>query len=283
MNNIIERNQFEIQANEYIKKIEDLQYDNSLLTQKNKLLEKQLESITSKYNDLKKELIDIETHINFCKENQLEIINLSQNDNISNTKELNIQNFNSFKNKIKTLFEYDENFMKTDSEEVVFNMIIDDINNIRNENLSLKKTLQELKKMIENNKNFNSNNNINNNNFDNNNINNDINEINYEQDINYNKNNIRTGNDRFNYNLTTDIDNNLELNNEDFNTNLNNRKNSKMDLKILMDNINDLNNALKTNPNNYNYNLPRHYNNNNNNNNFYSSYLNKPRIYHKYI
>ena len=269
MNNITERNQFEIQANEYIKKIEDLQYDNSLLTQKNKLLEKQLESITSKYNDLKKELIDIETHINFCKENQLEIINLSQNDNISNTKELNIQNFNSFKNKIKTLFEYDENFMKTDSEGVVFNMIIDDINNIRNENLSLKKTLQELKKMIENNKNFNSNNNINN----------DINEINYEQDINYNKNNIRTGNDRFNYNLTTDIDNNLELNNEDFNTNLNNRKNSKMDLKILMDNINDLNNALKTNPNNYNYNLSRHYNNNN----FYSSYLNKPRIYHKYI
>ena len=283
MNNITERNQFEIQAKEYIKKIEDLQYDNSLLTQKNKLLEKQLESITSKYNDLKKELIDIETHINFCKENQLEIINLSQNDNISNTKELNIQNFNSFKNKIKTLFEYDENFMKTDSEEVVFNMIIDDINNIRNENLSLKKTLQELKKMIENNKNFNSNNNINNNNFDNNNINNDINEINYEQDINYNKNNIRTGNDRFNYNITTDIDNNLELNNEDFNTNLNNRKNSKMDLKILMDNINDLNNALKTNPNNYNYSLPRHYNNNNSNNNFYSSYLNKPRIYHKYI
>ena len=81
-----EKNQFEIQANEYIKKIEDLEYQNSLLSQKNKLLEKQLESFTNKYNDLKQEVFDIEEHFNYCKDNQLEIINLTQEESKNNKK-----------------------------------------------------------------------------------------------------------------------------------------------------------------------------------------------------
>jgi hypothetical protein len=272
MNNISGKNQFEIQAKEYIKKIEDLQFENSLLSQKNKLLEKQLESLTNKYNDLKKEIFDIEEHINFCKENQLDLINLNQKDNIGNIKEINQQNFNIFKNKIKLLFEYDENFMKTDSEEVVFNMIIDNINNIKNENLNLRKTLEDLKKIMESN---NKNNNMNvYNNIDTNNINN-FNEINNEQSFNYNKNNIGMVNDGFTYDITTDLDNNYDLNNDNFN-NMNKSKTLKKDLNILMNNIDNLNNALKTDK--VNYDLPK-----SNRNNFYSSYLNRPHKYHKYI
>ena len=70
----------ELEEDNYRKKIEDLEYEKSSLLQKNKLLEKKLESLTNKYNELKNELLDIEQHINFCKENQLRIIDLSQND-----------------------------------------------------------------------------------------------------------------------------------------------------------------------------------------------------------
>ena len=138
----------------YKKKITDLEYDKSLLLQRNKLLEKEVESLTNKYNALKNELLDIEQHINFCKENQLQIIDLSQKDQI-NQKEINIDNFSSFKRKIKTLLEYDNNFMEMNSDTTLLNMIIDYIQTIKKENLELRQNLENLNKLnYYNNNNF---------------------------------------------------------------------------------------------------------------------------------
>ena len=126
-----------------IKKIKYLEYINSSLKQTNQLLSNKLYSITKKYNDLKNELYDTECHINFCKKNLLDLIDFKKEQ-----KEKKDKNFMIFKNKIKTLFEYGDDFMKTNSETVVFNMIIDNIKNILEENTSLSKNLFELKKVI---------------------------------------------------------------------------------------------------------------------------------------
>ena len=126
-----------------IKKIKYLEYINSSLKQTNQLLSNKLYSITKKYNDLKNELYDTECHINFCKKNLLDLIDFKKEQ-----KEKKDKNFIKFKNKIKTLFEYGDDFMKTNSETVVFNMIIDNIKNILEENTSLRKNLFELKKVI---------------------------------------------------------------------------------------------------------------------------------------
>ena len=126
-----------------IKKIKYLEYINSSLKQTNQLLSNKLYSITKKYNDLKNELYDTECHINFCKKNLLDLIDFKKEQ-----KEKKDKNFMVFKNKIKTLFEYGDDFMKTNSETVVFNMIIDNIKNILEENTSLRKNLFELKKVI---------------------------------------------------------------------------------------------------------------------------------------
>ena len=126
-----------------IKKIKYLEYINSSLKQTNQLLSNKLYSITKKYNDLKNELYDTECHINFCKKNLLDLIDFKKEQ-----KEKKDKNFMIFKNKIKTLFEYGDDFMKTNSETVVFNMIIDNIRNILEENTSLRKNLFELKKVI---------------------------------------------------------------------------------------------------------------------------------------
>ena len=61
----------EFESEIFEKKIKDLEFEIIFLSQKNNLLEKKLESITNQYNDLKNELLDIEEHISFCKENQL--------------------------------------------------------------------------------------------------------------------------------------------------------------------------------------------------------------------
>ena len=215
MNSQKAQTQFEIQTNEFIKKITDLEFENSLLSQKNKLLEKKLESLTNKYNDLKKELFDIEEHINFCKDNQIQLVNYNQTGN-TNPNEINKENFNAFKNKIKILFEYDDNFIKTDSDIVAYNMIIDNITSLKNDNLSLRKTLEDLKSIIDKNNrnNYNNNNinlNLNNiNNLESNLNNNNISPIGLERHFNNNINNFGMDNDSF------DIDNkdqNLNNNN----------------------------------------------------------------------
>lgn len=297
MNNQKAQTQFEIQTNEFIKKITDLEFENSLLSQKNKLLEKKLESLTNKYNDLKKELFDIEEHINFCKDNQIQLVNYTQTGNI-NQNEINKENFNAFKNKIKILFEYDDNFIKTDSDIIVYNMIIDNITSLKNDNLSLRKSLEDLKSIIDkNNRNNSNNNNINLNikninNLESNLNNNNISPIGLEKHFNNNINNFGMDNDSF------DIDNkeqNLNNNNIGYTYNIisgsehNNNilqnyqnydidkrcMNSKMYLNNLMNNIDDLQKVFKTE--NFNYDLPK------TNKNKYSSSLNKRRLYHKYI
>ena len=301
MKNQNEKSQFEIQANEYIKKITDLEFENSLVTQKNKLLEKQLESLTNKYNELKKELLDIEEHINFCKDNQIEILNFAQNEK-SNIKEVDPQNFNAFKNKIKILFEYDNNFLNTDSEVAVFNMIIDNITNLKNDNLNLRKTLEDLKSIMDNNinKDIKNNMNINLNNINNNNsFSNNLRSItplnvNYGQNLNYsknigmgsgtytteeNQNILRNKNHGFTYDISTTNDfennniNNINNNNYDRYDIDKRCLNSKMHLNNLMNNIDNLQNIFNAEND---FDLPMSSKN-------YSYSLNKPRLYHKYI
>lgn len=302
MENQNEKAQFEIQANEYMKKIADLEFENSLVIQKNKLLEKKLETLTNKYNDLKKELFDIEEHINFCKDNQLQIVNLTQNEK-SNIKEVNPKNFNAFKNKIKILFEYDNNFLNTDSEVAVFNMIIDNITNLKTENLSLRKTLEDLKSIMDNNTNNDIKNNMNininkidnnNNSFSNNLRNNTPLNINYGKNFNYrknigigsdtytteeNQNYLRNKSHGFSYDISTtnNFDNNINnINNnyDKYDVDVDQRcLNSKIHLNNLINNLNNLQNVVSTENE---FDLPR-------SSKTYSSSLNKPRLYHKYI
>jgi len=259
MNSPKEKKLIEIQAKEFIEKITDLEFENSLLSQKNKLLEKKLESLTSKYNDLKKELFDIEEHIIFCKDNLIQLVNYNINNN--NQKAISPENFYAFKNKINTLFEYDNDFLNTDSEITVFNMIIDNITNIKNENLSLKKTLEDLKKIIDekNNNNYNLNNNIN--------INNNISNIspNYENlpDSDMNSNLEQNSGYGYSYNYNSKYD---DIDKR--------RMNSKMYLNNLMNNIDNLQNVFKTDND---FDLYKTTSNN------YSSSFSKPHKYHKYI
>ena len=127
-----------------INRIKYLEFLNSSLTQTNKLLSSKLYSLTKKYNDLKNELYDTECHINFCQQNLVKLISFKKEEDIQKKD----KNFLIFKNKIKTLFKYDDDFMKTNSEIIVYNMIIDNIENIQAENIYLRKNLDELKKII---------------------------------------------------------------------------------------------------------------------------------------
>ena len=88
--------------------IQNLQYTNSLLNQRNISLEKELEKIKNKYNLCKQDLNNINKHISICKNNQDKIIKdlKERNDCLeqlnTNTKENN--KLNSFIKKMKILF-----------------------------------------------------------------------------------------------------------------------------------------------------------------------------------
>ena len=284
----------ELEEDNYRKKIEDLEYEKSSLLQKNRLLEKQLESLTNKYNELKNELLDIEQHINFCKENQLRIIDLSQNDQ-NNQTELNANNFYTFKSKIKTILEYGDDFMKIGSDTIIFNMIIDDIKDIKNENLELKQSLEDLNKL-----NYYNKNNINNNNFNfNENINMDkLSPITYKKNVNVGNMGLGLENDSFisddkekilrnNNNYINNYDNTYNMNNQPYmNNNLDENFenierrciNSNRHLNNLINNVDNMKAFL----NDIDYNeLPPSKNNYTNKN--YLSSINKHRLCHKYI
>ena len=135
----------EINVNEKLKKkIEYLEYLNSSLTQKNKLLENKLSNLTKKYNSLKNELYYTECHINFCKQNLLDLISFKKEE----SKNKYDKNFMIFKNKIKTLFEFGNEFMRINSDVNVYKLVIDNIKNLKDENITLNKNLEELKKII---------------------------------------------------------------------------------------------------------------------------------------
>ena len=88
--------------------IQNLQYTNSLLNQRNISLEKELEKIKNKYNLCKQDLNNINKHISICKNNQDKIIKdlKERNDYLeqlnTNTKENN--KLNLFIKKMKILF-----------------------------------------------------------------------------------------------------------------------------------------------------------------------------------
>ena len=126
------------------KKIDYLEYLNSSLTQKNKILENKLSNLTKKYNSLKNELYYTECHINFCKQNLLDLISFKKEE----SKNKYDKNFMIFKNKIKTLFEFGNEFMRINSDVNVYKLVIDNIKNLKDENITLNKNLEELKKII---------------------------------------------------------------------------------------------------------------------------------------
>ena len=88
--------------------IQNLQYTNSLLNQRNISLKKELEKIKNKYNLCKQDLNNINKHISICKNNQDKIIKdlKERNDYLeqlnTNSKENN--KLNSFIKKMKILF-----------------------------------------------------------------------------------------------------------------------------------------------------------------------------------
>ena len=247
----------EFEGEVFEKKIRDLEFEKLFLSQKNNLLEKQLESITNQYNDLKKELLDIEEHISFCKENQLQLLNFIENE--KNSPNLNQNNFSIFKSKIKTLFEYSDDFLKTDSETTIFNMIIDNIKNLQDENLTLRKTLEDLNNLIgknkKNNDDYNFENNYNNKTIKNISSSNSFapneyinkNNINYNNNI-YNFNNYSLDNNMTNENISYDNFNNIDDTNEMnyINDNFGEKDvNSKVYFDELMNSVNNIKNVFK--------------------------------------
>ena len=136
---------------ELMKKVKYLEYLNSSLTQTNKLLLNKLATLTKKYNSLKNELFDTECHINFCKQNLSELISFKKEEE----KEKTDKNFIIFKNKIKTLFEYGDEFMKINSDIAIYDIVIENIKSIKDENIILNKNMNDLKKLIHQNYEYN--------------------------------------------------------------------------------------------------------------------------------
>ena len=135
----------EVNINEkLLNKIKYLEFLNSSLIQKNKILANKLSILTEKYNSLKDELYYTECHINFCKQNLLDLISFKKEEK----KYKNDKNFFIFKNKIKTLFEFGNEFMKINSDVTIYNMVIENIKTLKDENITLNKNLDELKKII---------------------------------------------------------------------------------------------------------------------------------------
>ena len=136
---------------ELMKKVKYLEYLNSSLTQTNKLLLNKLATLTKKYNSLKNELFDTDCHINFCKQNLSELISFQKEEG----KEKTDKNFIIFKNKIKTLFEYGDEFMKINSDIAIYDIVIENIKSIKDENIILNKNMNDLKKLIHQNYEYN--------------------------------------------------------------------------------------------------------------------------------
>lgn len=240
----------EFEGEVFEKKIRDLEFEKLFLSQKNNLLEKQLESITNQYNDLKKELLDIEEHISFCKENQLQLLNFIENE--KNSPNLNQNNFSIFKSKIKTLFEYSDDFLKTDSETTIFNMIIDNIKNLQDENLTLRKTLEDLNNLIGKNKKNNDDYNFENN-YNNKTIKNISSSNSFAPNEYINKNNINYNNNIIDNTESNSYANNVKQKSLRKNNNIYNFNNYSLDNNMTNENISydNFNNIDDTNEMNY--------------------------------
>ena len=175
-------NEFNINYNEKI--IQDLQYTNALLNNRNISLEKELDFLKAKYNLCKQDLNEINKHISICKDNQDKIINdlrnrndyleklhLSKNSNDINkeTKNKNNDKLHLFIEKMKILFNDETKEIINEEEylDILGNNIIkmneefllcrNELNKRTHENNKLKHEIQNMKL---NNINLNNNNNI---------------------------------------------------------------------------------------------------------------------------
>ena len=127
-------NSEEFTTNYYENIIQNLQYTNTLLNNRNISLEKELEIIKNKYNFCKQDLNDINKHISICKDTQDKIIKdlKERNDylekmNITKDNNNNIkEKLHSFVEKIRILFEHDIKEEKSDEDylDVIGNKII---------------------------------------------------------------------------------------------------------------------------------------------------------------
>ena len=127
-------NSEEFTKNYYENIIQNLQYTNTLLNNRNISLEKELEIIKNKYNFCKQDLNDINKHISICKDTQDKIIKdlKERNDylekmNITKDNNNNIkEKLHSFVEKIRILFEHDIKEEKSDEDylDVIGNKII---------------------------------------------------------------------------------------------------------------------------------------------------------------
>ena len=126
-------NSEEFTTNYYENIIQNLQYTNTLLNNRNISLEKELEIIKNKYNFCKQDLNDINKHISICKDTQDKIIKdlKERNDYLEKmniTKDNNNikEKLHSFVEKIRILFEHDIKEEKSDEDylDVIGNKII---------------------------------------------------------------------------------------------------------------------------------------------------------------
>ena len=126
-------NSGEFTTNYYENIIQNLQYTNTLLNNRNISLEKELEIIKNKYNFCKQDLNDINKHISICKDTQDKIIKdlKERNDYLEKmniTKDNNNikEKLHSFVEKIRILFEHDIKEEKSDEDylDVIGNKII---------------------------------------------------------------------------------------------------------------------------------------------------------------
>ena len=126
-------NSEEFTTNYYENIIQNLQYTNTLLNNRNISLEKELEIIKNKYNFCKQDLNDINKHISICKDTQDKIIKdlKERNDylekmNISKDNDHIKEKLHSFVEKIRILFDYDIKEEKNDEDylDIIGNKII---------------------------------------------------------------------------------------------------------------------------------------------------------------
>ena len=139
------------------KVIEDLKYENSLLTHKNQELKLNLDSLTFKYNNTQKDLNNLNKQINLCQQNQdqafsrlkernLFLENLVQKiqaEKLNNQNELSIKNNNiyiPFITKLKEIFN-----INSQNENETINTLTEKITQLKNNNNDLQKEIITLK------------------------------------------------------------------------------------------------------------------------------------------
>ena len=148
------KNNEEFNINYNLKIIQDLQYTNTVINNRNIYLEKELDFIKNKYNLCKQDLNEINKHISICKDNQDKIINDLKNRNDFLEKLNTSKNSNDNNNKLHLFIEKMRILFNDETQEVNDEDYLDKLsNNIIKMNEELILCRNELNKKIhENNK-----------------------------------------------------------------------------------------------------------------------------------